>query len=94
MLFLLFKTIDRGVCGAVASRGESRVVEDVREFEGHIACDPRARSEIVVPVFDSDRRLVAVLDLDSDQPAAFDETDRQGLELLVRVLAPAFDAHG
>ena len=84
---------DRGVCGDVARRGEPRVVEDVEAFEGHIACDPSARSEIVVPVFDSDRRLVAVLDLDSTLPSAFDETDRQGLERIVRLLAPAFDGH-
>lgn len=82
---------EQGVCGAAARRGESLVVEDVHAFEGHIACDPDARSEIVVPVFDSHGALRAVLDLDSTAPAAFDETDREGLERLARLLAPVFD---
>ena len=82
---------DTGVCGAVARREESLVVEDVHAFEGHIACDPDARSEIVVPVFDSQGGLVAVLDVDSTLPAAFDESDRNGLERLAAVLTPALD---
>ncbi len=72
----------RGVCGACATRGETLVVPDVHQFPGHIACDPRSRSEIVVPVFDHEGRLRAVLDLDSREPAAFDETDRRYLERL------------
>lgn len=70
----------RGVCGTVAREEESRVVPDVHEFPGHIACDATARSEIVVPVRNGDGVLVAVLDLDSREPAAFDEEDRRGLE--------------
>ena len=83
---------DRGVCGAVASRGESLVVADVHAFDGHVVCDARSRSEVVVPVFESAGALVAVLDLDSHQPAAFDEGDREGLERIAALLAPAFSS--
>lgn len=83
---------DRGVCGKAASRGRSVIVDDVQAFDGHIACDPRARSEIVVPVFDADGRLRAVLDVDSHRPAAFDDEDRAALERLVGLLRPAFHA--
>jgi GAF domain-containing protein len=60
------------------------VVEDVHAFPGHIACDGRSASEIVLPVRGADGALVAVFDVDSDRPAAFDDDDRAGLE---RVLA-------
>jgi len=73
----------RGVCGLAAERRETILVPDVQQFPGHIACDPNSRSEIVVPVFDRDRTLIAVLDVDSDQLNAFDEEDRQGLERIV-----------
>jgi GAF domain-containing protein len=62
-------------------------VPDVHAFPDHIACDARSRSEIVVPVFDSSAELVAVLDIDSSEVAAFDEQDRTGLERLVRWFA-------
>ncbi|MHC4548229.1 MAG: GAF domain-containing protein [Planctomycetota bacterium] len=74
-----------GVCGAVARSRRSLVVPDVHAFEGHIACDPRSRSEIVVPVLKGER-LSAVLDLDSERPAAFDEIDRRGLEAVAGLL--------
>ena len=82
----------QGVCGAAARSGETQLVEDVHRFAGHIACDPRARSEIVVPIADPEGRVLAVLDLDSHQPAAFDEADRQGLESLVLQLRPHLGA--
>jgi L-methionine (R)-S-oxide reductase len=63
------------------------VVEDVHAFPGHIACDSRSASEIVVPVFDRAGELIAVFDVDSERPAAFDEVDRQWLE---RILGAAF----
>ena len=75
----------QGVCGAAARSRASLVVPDVTAFEGHIACDPRSRSEIVVPLLAGDR-LRAILDLDSDRPAAFDETDRLGLEAVAAML--------
>lgn len=81
-----------GVCGTAAATEASQVVADVHDFPGHIACDPRARSEIVVPVRDAAGRLAAVLDVDSHQPGAFDEADREGLERLAALLAPHLGA--
>lgn len=80
----------RGVCGAAARQKRSQLVPDVHAFPGHIACDEGARSELVVPVFDARGELVAVLDLDSHEPANFDAADRTGLEALVAAFAPAF----
>ena len=77
----------RGVCGIAAERRETIVVPDVQQFPGHIACDPNSKSEIVVPVFDRDRELIAVLDVDSDQLNAFNEEDREGLERIVALFA-------
>ncbi len=77
---------DRGVCGAAARTGLTQIVQDVRRFPGHIACDSRSVSEIVVPVKDASGRLIAVLDLDSAAPAAFDAVDAEGLQSLVRTI--------
>jgi GAF domain-containing protein len=73
----------RGVCGTAAAEGRTVVVEDVHAFPGHIACDGRSASEIVVPVRDASGRLVAVFDVDSERVGAFDDADRAGLERLV-----------
>ncbi|MDI1447804.1 GAF domain-containing protein [Polyangium sp. 6x1] len=73
----------KGVCGAAARERLSVVVPDVHAFPGHITCDGRSRSEIVVPVFDASGALLAVLDIDSDRPAAFDDEDRRRLEAIV-----------
>jgi GAF domain-containing protein len=73
----------RGVCGTAAATGRTQLVEDVHAFPGHIACDSRSQSEIVVPVRDADGRLIAVLDVDSDRPAAFDAVDQLWLEQIV-----------
>ncbi len=78
----------RGVCGTAAKERRTVVVEDVDAFPGHIACDSRTRSEIVTPVFDALGGLIAVLDVDSMVPAAFDDIDVRGLETIVaRVFA-------
>lgn len=77
----------RGVCGTAADKRETIIVPDVNAFPGHIACDPNSKSEIVVPVFDRDGVLVAVLDVDSDQLDAFDDEDRAGLEQIVALFA-------
>jgi GAF domain-containing protein len=74
----------RGVCGTAAATGETQVVADVHAFPGHIACDSRSASEIVVPVRDAQGRLIAVFDVDSEQPAAFDWADQAGLERILR----------
>lgn len=73
----------RGVCGTAAAEQRTIVVPDVHAFPGHITCDPRSRSEIVVPVFDAAGALIAVLDIDSSVPHAFTEEDHAGLETLV-----------
>jgi GAF domain-containing protein len=76
-----------GVCGTAAAERRTVVVPDVHSFPGHIACDTRSRSEIVVPVFDARGELVAVLDIDSERVATFDEEDARALERLVRWFA-------
>ena len=83
--------IGSGVCGTAVVEGASQVVADVHAFPGHIACDPRSRSEIVVPIRDGAGTVVAVLDLDSDRPATFDDQDRVGLEALIAEVAPHVD---
>lgn len=77
----------KGVCRACVDRCESIIVPDVEAFPGHIPCDSRSKSEIVIPVHDNNGNLVAVLDVDSDQLNAFDETDRAGLEKIIALLA-------
>src|SRR3954471_25071978 len=74
----------RGVCGAAARSRQTQVVEDVNAFPGHIACDGRSVSEIVVPVVDNQGHLIAVFDVDSDQPAAFHAADAQWLEHILQ----------
>ncbi len=73
----------RGVCGTAWKRNETIVVPDVEEFPGHIACSSESRSEIVVPIR-REGRVVAVLDIDSKELAAFDGTDREFLETIVK----------
>lgn len=72
-----------GVCGVAARERKTQMVEDVHQFPGHIACDPASRSEIVVPVINGQKDLLGVLDVDSDQPSAFDPMDKKHLEILV-----------
>src|SRR5262245_56302876 len=69
----------KGVCGACAAKRQTILVPDVHKFPGHIACDSRSNSEIVTPVFDASGKLVAVLDVDSTEFSAFDDTDARGL---------------
>ncbi|MDI6625286.1 MAG: GAF domain-containing protein [Brevundimonas sp.] len=73
----------RGVCGAAARDRATQVVEDVHAFPGHIACDSRSASEIVVPVIDGAGNLIAVFDIDATETAAFDAVDAQALERLM-----------
>lgn len=76
----------RGVCGMAAAERKTQIVEDVHAFPGHIACDGRTESEIVVPVFDGDA-LIGVLDVDSMRSAAFDKTDAEALERIAALIA-------
>jgi L-methionine (R)-S-oxide reductase len=73
----------KGVCGTAAQEGQTQIVKNVHDFSGHIACDARSVSEIVVPVFDENKNLLAVLDIDSEAEGSFDEIDKQALENLV-----------
>ena len=77
--------LGKGVCGTSAQKKETIIVEDVDKFPGHIACDSGSRSEIVVPLI-KDRNLVGVLDLDSYQHSAFNETDKIYLEKICSLL--------
>ena len=76
----------KGVCGTSWQKGETIVVEDVEQFPGHIACSSLSKSEIVVPVFSATGKITAVLDIDSDSLATFDDTDKLYLEKVVEVL--------
>ncbi|MBN1971627.1 MAG: GAF domain-containing protein [Candidatus Delongbacteria bacterium] len=75
-----------GVCWSAVIDRETVIVDDVEKFPGHIACDSRSKSEIVVPVFDRDNSLVAVLDVDSDKGSSFDETDKIWLEKICKMI--------
>ncbi|MBE7502584.1 MAG: GAF domain-containing protein [Verrucomicrobiales bacterium] len=83
---------ERGVCGRCARERATQRVADVTVLPYHIACSSTTRSEIVVPVLDSTGAVRAVLDIDSDQPAAFDEVDQVQLEALARELAELYRA--
>ncbi|WP_310466895.1 GAF domain-containing protein [Sphingomonas sp.] len=80
-----------GVCGAAAATLQAQRVDDVHAFPGHIACDAASRSELVVPIVGGDGNLLAVLDLDSPEPARFDAEDEAGCVRLAEVLARALD---
>jgi GAF domain-containing protein len=79
----------QGVCGTAAAEMKSVVVPDVEKFPGHIICDARSRSEIVIPVRDKRGDLLAVFDVDSDRRNAFDTDDQRGLEQLMSWFATA-----
>ena len=79
----------QGVCGTAAAEMKSVVVPDVEKFPGHISCDSRSRSEIVIPVRDKRGDLLAVFDVDSDRRNAFDNDDQRGLEQLMSWFATA-----
>lgn len=78
--------IGRGVCGTAARERRTLIVPDVERFPGHIACDAGSRSEIVVPILRSDGALVAILDVDSYELAAFDDRDATGLAAVAQLL--------
>lgn len=77
---------DQGVCWAGINGTEAIVVPDVHEFPGHIACDSRSKSEIVVPLFNARGDVTGVLDVDSKDLASFDEADRAGLEKILTLV--------
>ena len=75
----------RGVCGTAWKEKKTIVVEDVHQFPGHIACNSASKSEIVVPIF-KDNQVVAVLDIDSEKLATFDNVDKEWLEKIVNLI--------
>ncbi|MBQ3699366.1 MAG: GAF domain-containing protein [Prevotella sp.] len=76
----------KGVCGTAWKEKQTIIVPDVEQFPGHIACSSLSRSEIVVPVFSKSREVVAVLDIDSKELSTFDETDREYLEEICKII--------
>ena len=76
--------LTKGVCGRAARTRTTQIVDNVHADPEHVACDSRTNSEIVVPVFDAEERLIAVFDVDSTELATFDTIDRKYLEQLVR----------
>ena len=76
----------RGVCGTAWKERRTQLVPDVDKFPGHIACSSLSRSEIVIPVFDSSGTVTAVLDIDSEHLATFDECDKEWLEKIVSLI--------
>ena len=76
----------KGVCGTAWQRAETVVVPDVEQFPGHIACSSESKSEIVVPVFNSNGKVTAVLDIDSERLATFDDVDRKYLEDICKLM--------
>jgi len=83
--------IPNGVCGACAQKKETIIVPDVNQFPGHIACSSESKSEIVIPVFNNGE-VIAVLDVDSDKLANFDQTDKTYLEKLSPLITQLMDS--
>ena len=84
---------DKGVCGHAYSTGKPVIVPNVDEFPGHIACSSAAKSEIVVPIFQSETEVFGVLDVDSDRLNDFSEVDRRGLTRIVGVIERFIQSH-
>ena len=76
----------KGVCGTAWKERRTVIVPDVEQFPGHIACSSESRSEIVVPLFSKDGEVMGVLDIDSRELSTFDETDRDCLEAICKLL--------
>jgi len=77
---------NKGVCWAAVNEKKTIVVSDVQQFPGHIACDSRSKSEIVIPYFDKNKNVIAVLDIDSSELHSFDEIDAEYLEKIISLL--------
>ncbi|MFO7864752.1 MAG: GAF domain-containing protein [Salinivirgaceae bacterium] len=77
---------DTGVCWEGINTQKSVLVRNVEDFPGHIACDGRSKSEVVLPFFDKNNQLLGVLDVDSDQVEAFDETDVENLQRILQLV--------
>ena len=86
--------VGRGVCGSAVRDRKTLRVDDVHAFDGHIACDPNSKSEIVVPLIDADGRVFGVLDIDSPIKERFDERDQAGLENFAKSLIDELSKQG
>ena len=80
---------NKGVCWASINSGKTMIVPDVHEFPGHIACDSRSNSEIVIPVRDPSGKILGVFDVDSEKKGSFDDTDELFLTRIVGMIYPA-----
>ena len=88
----VFLSLGTGVCSSAVLRKETVIVPDVHGFAGHVACDPLAKSEIAVPLFDAKHTVRGVLDADSRHPNAFDAIDKEFLEQIGDLLNPRWPA--
>lgn len=77
-------SFSKGVCGAAAREAKTQLVADVHQFPGHIACDSQTNSEIVIPVFDNEKNLIAVFDVDSTEKKSFCKIDQEFLEDILK----------
>lgn len=76
----------KGVCGVAWEKEETIIVDDVDAFPGHIACSALSKSEIVLPVYDADKNIIGMLDIDSDRYSSFDETDERWLKKITSLI--------
>ena len=83
--------LEKGVCADCAKQKKSIIVPNVHEYPGHVSCDSRSNSEIVIPVFNHSGDLMAVLDIDSEKHNDFSDTDRKHLEEIAGLLKPVWD---
>lgn len=84
---------DEGVCGHAVTTRQTVIVPDVDEFPGHIACASESKSEIVVPIFDTEKNVFGVLDVDSDKFDDFSQTDADGLGRVVKIIERIIRSH-
>ena len=82
--------VGKGVCGTAVKTGEIQLVENVHNFEGHIACDSASNSEIVVPLRNKEGKIIAVLDIDSPTVSRFSEDDAKGLAEVCKAIEYLF----
>ncbi|MCS6874978.1 MAG: GAF domain-containing protein [Pyrinomonadaceae bacterium] len=85
--------LNKGVCGYAYTNKKTVVVPDVSKFDGHIACSPLSKSEIVLPIFKSNGEVFGVLDIDSDKLNDFSEVDKEGLEKIVSIIEKVVENH-
>ncbi len=82
----VFLDLDKGVCSACVKKQATIIVSEVDKFPGHVACDSNSKSEIVIPCFDSQKSIRAILDIDSDRKGFFDEIDKKYLEKIAELI--------